>query len=192
VNSAVIADYSTGSSVITKSPKIRSQSSSGHKRVLNLTADDDRLPPLAHLKNSISSADEGYHANSRLSLTKDAKQEVTATKKSSSEHKRVSSKPTTDDDDNDCLPLGASHNFLDSSIANNPQDELFEQLYEMDLNGCEMDLNDNDDFNGAHRSSNGKPSHSSKEGSKRKSRTSGRSSPMKCVQFGFPQVKCEN
>jgi hypothetical protein len=119
------------------------------------TADDDRLPPLACLKNSISSVDEGYHANSRLSLTKDAKQEVTTTKKSSSEHKRVSSKPTTDDDDNNCLPLGASHNFLDSSIANNPQDELFEQLYEMDLNDYEMDLNDNDDFNGAHRSWNG-------------------------------------
>jgi hypothetical protein len=156
VNSAVIADCSTGYSVITMSPKIRSKSSSGHKRVSNLTADDDRLPPLACLKNSISSVDEGHHANSRLSLTKDAKQEVTAAKKSSSEHKRVSSKRTTYDDDNNCLRLGASHNFLDSSIANNPQDELFEQLYEMDLNDCAMDLNDDDDFKaGPHLYSNG-------------------------------------
>jgi hypothetical protein len=43
VNSAVIADCSTGSSVITKSPKIRSKSYSRHKRVLDLVKQQSRL-----------------------------------------------------------------------------------------------------------------------------------------------------
>jgi chromosome segregation ATPase len=67
-----------------------------------------------------------------------------------SKHKRgVSSKPTTNNNDMDmddnCLPLSASHNILDS-IANNSQDKLFEKLYEMDLND-EGDDDDEDDDN---------------------------------------------
>ena len=164
LNSAIIADNSSNSNSLTKRSRIRSKSSSRHKRVLDFIADDDRPLPPANLEKSISSFDAGYHVNSALSLTRNPKQ-VTATNISSSKHKRVSSRPTTDDDDDNCLSLGASHNISDLSVANNSEDALFEALYE-------MDVNDEDEVDVAYPSSSNKPAHSVKEGSIRKSRKS--------------------
>jgi hypothetical protein len=150
VDSAIIADYSTNIS-LSKSLKIPRKSPSRHKHVLNvIDDDDDRSMPTVDFEHSTSSFDKRYYENSTLPLTKSPKQASPSSVVGVVETRLCS------------FFMGASHSLLDSSIPKNAQDELFEQLYE-------MDLNDDEEF-GALYFSNDIPSHSGKEGSKRKSR----------------------